>query len=179
MNAVFVGSVFVFFFTISLLQWKAAFAQDSNPQASLSCNGAIYTFIPLGGRIAVSVSLDPKSPYGPMLPVQTAQNGLSEVILDFPRGGQTSLTILQTPPGLKNPQPQEPNEALFTLSYPGGIPLAFISGDQTLRGEIILPPFSLPPSRATIISQCGSSASLELTYNIWEYEPLWPYVIVP
>jgi hypothetical protein len=114
-----------------------------------------------------------------MLPVQTAQNGLREVILDFPRGGQTSLSIVPAPFGYGNTQSQNTQDALFTLSFPGGMPLAFISGGQAIQGEIILPQFSLPAARATVISQCGSSASLELNYSIWEYEPLWPYVVVP
>lgn len=165
-----------------LLAVGSAFPQSPPAQASLRCNGAVYAFTPQGGRIAVTVTPDPESPYGPMLPVQTAQNGLREVILDFPRGGQTSLSIVPAPSGYGNTQSQNTQDAydtLFTLSFPGGVPLAFISGGQSIQGEIILPQFSLPAARATIISQCGSSASLELNYSIWEYEPLWPYVIVP
>lgn len=89
------------------------------------------------------------------------------------------MSIVAALPGYGKPQPQDTGDALLTFSYPGGTPIAFLSGNQALQGEIILPQFSLPPARATVISQCGSSASLELTYNIWEYEPLWPYVIVP
>ena len=162
-----------------LLAVGSAFPQNPPAQASLRCNGAVYAFTPQGGRIAVTVTSDPESPYGPMLPVQTAQNGLREVILDFPRGGQTSLSIVPAPSGYGNTQSQDAYDALFTLSFPGGVPLAFISGGQAIQGEIILPQFSLPAARATVISQCGSSASLELNYSIWEYEPLWPYVIVP
>lgn len=165
-----------------LLAVGSAFPQSPPAQASLRCDGAVYAFTPQGGRIGVTVSLDPESPYGPVLPVQTAQNGLREVILDFPRGGQTSLSIVPMPSDYANTQPQNTQDtydALFTLSYPGGIPLAFISGGQTIQGEIILPQFPLPAARATVISRCGSSASLELNYSTWEYEPLWPYVIVP
>jgi hypothetical protein len=177
--AVSVWIAFALIFTIGLLLRKIALAQNQHLQAGLSCNGALYSFTPRGGRIAVSIRLDPQRAYGPLLPIQTVHTSLIEVVLDFPRGGQTSLPIIQAKPGSQDPQPQDPYEAVFTLGYHGGIPLAFISDNQTLQGEIILPQFPLPPSRATVISACGSSASFELTYSIWEYEPLWPYVIVP
>jgi len=165
-------------FSLTTCSIPMAICQDGQRSqvATMSCNGALYTFRSQAGRVNVEIRVDTSSIYGPMLPSQTAIYNLTEIVLSFPTGEQMMFPIKLR--SQTNDINLEKLSVYFQVNYPGGIPQAFIDSNSPLTGEIVLPQFDIPPSRISIISACGTSATLDLFYSVWEYEPLWPYIYI-